>query len=215
MRNSRRVGALYGERTQSTGALMELHGKRVVVIDGTSGIGRAVAHESQALGASVVVASVVVRRAAPTRSKARAGGADAYVVDVKAEAAAAYIMEGRIWHTSGQNITTDEDRALLFGYYTKAFIRPQWNFTASLAPEVQASMTPLMRSVWTFGSTTRTRRSSGLVRVRDFATSADGGVRRAVCISAQRAPRRGSGEAMIMRIQTLVLAISDGRPANA
>ena len=94
---------------------MELHGKRVVVIDGTSGIGRAVAHESQALGASVVVASVVVRRAAPTRSKARA----------------------------------------------------------------------------------------------------DGGVRRAVCISAQRAPRRGSGEAMIMRIQTLVLAISDGRPANA
>jgi len=54
-------------------------------------------------------------------------------------------MEGRVWHTSGSNVTADEDRALLFGYYTKPFLRPQWNFTASLSEERKAAMTPLLR----------------------------------------------------------------------
>jgi ectoine hydroxylase-related dioxygenase (phytanoyl-CoA dioxygenase family) len=47
-------------------------------------------------------------------------------------------MEGRVWHTSGANTTTDEDRPLLFAYYTKPFVRPQWNFSVGLRPEVQA-----------------------------------------------------------------------------
>ena len=50
-----------------------------------------------------------------------------------------------MWHTSGANVTADEDRALLFGYYTKPHIRPQWNFTAALRPEQQAGMSPIMR----------------------------------------------------------------------
>ena len=50
-----------------------------------------------------------------------------------------------MWHTSGANTTTDEDRPLLFGYYTKPFLRPQWNFTAALRPEVQARFSPTMR----------------------------------------------------------------------
>jgi fumagillin biosynthesis dioxygenase len=69
----------------------------------------------------------------------------AEMVPFSAPAGSIVVMEGRIWHTSGANITADEDRALLFGYYTKPFIRPQWNFTAALAPEVQAAMSPLMR----------------------------------------------------------------------
>jgi ectoine hydroxylase-related dioxygenase (phytanoyl-CoA dioxygenase family) len=69
----------------------------------------------------------------------------AHMVPFEAPAGSIIVMEGRIWHTSGANVTEDEDRALLFGYYTQPFIRPQWNFTAALSPDVQASMTPLMR----------------------------------------------------------------------
>jgi len=69
----------------------------------------------------------------------------AHMVPFEASAGSIIVMEGRVWHTSGSNVTADEDRALLFGYYTKPFIRPQWNFTAALSPERQAAMSPLMR----------------------------------------------------------------------
>jgi hypothetical protein len=68
-----------------------------------------------------------------------------HMVPFEAAAGSLVVMEGRIWHTSGRNVTADEDRALLFGYYTKAFIRPQWNFSVSLRPEVQAGMSAIMR----------------------------------------------------------------------
>lgn len=54
-------------------------------------------------------------------------------------------MEGRVWHTSGANVTADEDRPLLFGYFTQPFVRPQWNFGVALRPEVQARFGPTMR----------------------------------------------------------------------
>jgi hypothetical protein len=69
----------------------------------------------------------------------------AHMAPFEAGAGSVIVMEGRIWHTSGSNVTADEDRALLFGYYTKPFIRPQWNFTAALSPARQAEMSPLMR----------------------------------------------------------------------
>ena len=69
----------------------------------------------------------------------------AEMVPLEAPAGSIIVMEGRVWHTSGSNVTADEDRALLFGYYTKPYLRPQWNFTASLAPERQAAMSPVLR----------------------------------------------------------------------
>lgn len=51
------------------------------------------------------------------------------------------VMDGRVWHTSGSNVTKDQDRALLFGYYTAAFMRQQVNWTAKLSQEIQASLT--------------------------------------------------------------------------
>ena len=63
----------------------------------------------------------------------------------EARAGSIIAMEGRVWHTSGANITQDEDRALLFGYYTTAFLRPQVNWNAALSPAVQASFAPDMR----------------------------------------------------------------------
>ncbi len=69
----------------------------------------------------------------------------ANMVPFEAPAGSVVVMDGRVWHTSGRNITAAEDRALLFGYYTKPYLRPQWNFTASLRPEAQAAMSPVMR----------------------------------------------------------------------
>lgn len=70
---------------------------------------------------------------------------EAKMVPFEAPAGSIVVMEGRVWHTSGANVTADEDRALLFAYYTKPHIRPQWNFTAALTPEQQAAMSPIMR----------------------------------------------------------------------
>lgn len=69
----------------------------------------------------------------------------AHMVPFEAPAGSIVVMEGRVWHTSGENVTEAQDRALLFGYYTRPYVRPQWNFTASLRAEVQAAMSPVMR----------------------------------------------------------------------
>ena len=63
----------------------------------------------------------------------------------EAPAGSIIAMDGRVWHTSGANITADEDRALLFGYYSAAFLRPQVNWNATLSLETQAGLDPQMR----------------------------------------------------------------------
>lgn len=54
-------------------------------------------------------------------------------------------MEGRVWHTSGSNVTESEDRALLFGFYSQPFVRPQWNHSVGLSAETQAAFSEIMR----------------------------------------------------------------------
>jgi ectoine hydroxylase-related dioxygenase (phytanoyl-CoA dioxygenase family) len=51
-------------------------------------------------------------------------------------------LDGRVWHTSGANVTKDAERALLFGYYSADFLRPQVNFNAMLSAETQARVSP-------------------------------------------------------------------------
>lgn len=64
----------------------------------------------------------------------------------EAKAGSIIAVDGRLWHTSGANITKNQDRALLFGYYTKAFLRPQINWNVALSPETQAVVdTPMRR----------------------------------------------------------------------
>lgn len=63
----------------------------------------------------------------------------------EARAGSIVAMDGRIWHTSGANITADQDRALLFGYYSKGFLRPQVNWNVALSPETQAGLDGRMR----------------------------------------------------------------------
>lgn len=71
----------------------------------------------------------------------------AQLVPFEARAGAIIAMDGRVWHTSGANITEDEDRALLFGYYSRAFLRPQANWNAVLSPEVQRTLDPELRQL--------------------------------------------------------------------
>jgi ectoine hydroxylase-related dioxygenase (phytanoyl-CoA dioxygenase family) len=65
--------------------------------------------------------------------------ARAHTVPFEAPAGAIIVMDGRVWHTSGHNRTRATERALLFGYYTQDFIRPQvnWNVTLSAATRNQ------------------------------------------------------------------------------
>lgn len=67
------------------------------------------------------------------------------LVPFEARAGSIIAMDGRIWHTSGANVTKDEDRALLFGYYSRAFLRPQWNWNQVLSPTVQEGLDPEFR----------------------------------------------------------------------
>ncbi len=66
----------------------------------------------------------------------------ARMVPFTARAGSIIGMDGRMWHTSGANITENQERALLFGYYTMDFIRPQVNWNATLSPETIDSLDP-------------------------------------------------------------------------
>jgi ectoine hydroxylase-related dioxygenase (phytanoyl-CoA dioxygenase family) len=71
--------------------------------------------------------------------------ADKLLRPFEAKAGSIILMDGRVWHTSGSNITKDKDRALLFGYYTAPFLRQQVNWTAKLPRELQESLSEQMR----------------------------------------------------------------------
>lgn len=70
---------------------------------------------------------------------------DNLLVPFEAPAGSIIVMDGRVWHTSGANVTADEERALLFGYYSASFLRPQMNWNAALSPETIADLTPALR----------------------------------------------------------------------
>jgi hypothetical protein len=63
----------------------------------------------------------------------------------EAKAGSIIVMEGRMWHTSGANITEAEDRPLLFAYYSRSFLRPQMNWNAAMPLDLQASLSPELR----------------------------------------------------------------------
>lgn len=71
--------------------------------------------------------------------------ADRLLRPFEAKAGSIVVMEGRMWHTSGANVTKDQDRALLFGYYSAPFLRQQVNWNVGLSPQTQAGLSPQMR----------------------------------------------------------------------
>jgi ectoine hydroxylase-related dioxygenase (phytanoyl-CoA dioxygenase family) len=57
-------------------------------------------------------------------------------VALEAPAGAMVVMEGRLWHKTGNNRTRDERRAAIFGFYTLPIYRTQENWFLSLNPSV-------------------------------------------------------------------------------
>jgi ectoine hydroxylase-related dioxygenase (phytanoyl-CoA dioxygenase family) len=58
-------------------------------------------------------------------------------VALEAPAGSMVVMEGRLWHKTGNNRTRDERRAAIFGFYTLPIYRTQENWFLSLNPSVQ------------------------------------------------------------------------------
>lgn len=65
---------------------------------------------------------------------------EAHTRAFEAPAGSVIAMDGRLWHTSGANVTAHERRALLFAYYTRGFIRGQVNWDVSLSAETKARL---------------------------------------------------------------------------
>lgn len=73
------------------------------------------------------------------------------MISMEASAGSIVAMDGRLWHTSGANTTQDEERALLFAYYSRSFIRPQWNHNVGLSEETKSSLSPEMSELLGLG----------------------------------------------------------------
>jgi fumagillin biosynthesis dioxygenase len=75
-------------------------------------------------------------------------------------------MEGRIWHTSGSNITEDRQRRLMFAYYSMDFIRPQINWAACLPQATKDGLDDGARNLLGLGTSANTRIGGALTRLK-------------------------------------------------
>jgi ectoine hydroxylase-related dioxygenase (phytanoyl-CoA dioxygenase family) len=67
----------------------------------------------------------------------KAGDAEVATVPLEAEAGSMIVFESRLWHRTGNNVTQDQTRAGVFGWYTKPIYRTQENWFLSLRPEIR------------------------------------------------------------------------------
>jgi hypothetical protein len=68
-------------------------------------------------------------------------------VPLEAPAGTAAVLDGRLWHQTGENRTRDDRRIALFAYYVKPWLRTQEVWPVSLDPEVRRRATPLLREL--------------------------------------------------------------------
>ncbi|MCW1431700.1 phytanoyl-CoA dioxygenase family protein [Novosphingobium sp. JCM 18896] len=77
--------------------------------------------------------------------------AEAQMRAFEAPAGSVIVLDGRTWHSSGDNITQDADRALLFAYFSRGFIRPQACWHETLRPPTITSLDEAQRQLFGFG----------------------------------------------------------------
>jgi len=82
----------------------------------------------------------------------------------EAPAGSVIVMDGRLWHTSGRNRTEDVARALLFGYYTRDFIRPQVNWNVVLSESTQRGLDARMQGWLGLGPSANTHVAQPIVQ---------------------------------------------------
>ena len=83
----------------------------------------------------------------------------------EASAGSFVAMEGRIWHTSGANVSKDRQRRMMFAYYSMDFIRPQANWEACLSPQTKAGLDEDARKMLGLGALANARLGGALTRL--------------------------------------------------
>lgn len=73
-------------------------------------------------------------------------------VPIECPAGSIFVMDGRVWHQTGANVSAGSHRAGLFAYYVRPFLRPQWNWHLTLDPRLVAQASPLLREMLGYGS---------------------------------------------------------------
>jgi fumagillin biosynthesis dioxygenase len=91
--------------------------------------------------------------------------AEAKTVAFEAPAGSIIAMEGRLWHTSGANVTADEQRRMMFAYYSTDFIRQQVNWEAVLPAAVKDGLDAEGRNLFGLGPAANTRLGGELTRL--------------------------------------------------
>lgn len=85
----------------------------------------------------------------------------------EARAGSFVVMEGRMWHTSGRNVSADRQRRLLFAYYTADFIRPQANWSEALPQQIKDAMDDDTRAMFGLGPAGNIRLGGALTRLAE------------------------------------------------
>lgn len=88
-------------------------------------------------------------------------------VPFEAKIGSVMFMDGRIWHTSGANVSQSRERALLFGYYSRSFIRQQQNWNAALSDATIATLSPQMQAWLGLEARANARLAERLVRIHE------------------------------------------------
>jgi ectoine hydroxylase-related dioxygenase (phytanoyl-CoA dioxygenase family) len=91
--------------------------------------------------------------------------AAARTVPFEAPIGSVVFMDGRMWHTSGANVSPSRERALLFAYYSRSFIRQQQNWNAALSDETLAGLSPQMRAWLGLEARANSKLAEQLVRI--------------------------------------------------
>ncbi|KAK3326651.1 phytanoyl-CoA dioxygenase family protein [Apodospora peruviana] len=73
------------------------------------------------------------------------------LVPFEADAGDVIVVDGRLWHTSGCNTTEDEDRAVLFAYFSAPHMRQLINWSAKLPRELQDTFSSEMKALFGLG----------------------------------------------------------------
>jgi ectoine hydroxylase-related dioxygenase (phytanoyl-CoA dioxygenase family) len=81
-------------------------------------------------------------------------------------------VDGRVWHTSGANVTRDSERALLFAYYAADFLRPQANFNVMLSDATKAQLSPELHRLLGLGPDGNMRVAGEILGERPLARGA-------------------------------------------
>ena len=82
----------------------------------------------------------------------------------EAPAGSIVVMDGRLWHTSGENVTADQRRRLMFAYYCRDFVRPTINWEAALSGEIKAGVDDEARTLLGLGVMANRRMSTVVLR---------------------------------------------------